>query len=52
MIAVKRPVLFDCRVDPHENCYPMIPSGAAHDEMILSEAEKEPEVSEEGKMMV
>jgi acetolactate synthase-1/2/3 large subunit len=52
MIAVKRPVLFDCRVDPHENCYPMIPSGAAHDEMILSEAEKETEVSEEGKMMV
>jgi acetolactate synthase-1/2/3 large subunit len=52
MISVKRPVLFDCRVDPHENCYPMIPSGAAHDEMILSEAEKETEVSEEGKMMV
>jgi acetolactate synthase-1/2/3 large subunit len=52
MIAVKRPVLFDVRVDPHENCYPMIPSGAAHDEMILSDAEEEPEVSEEGKMMV
>jgi acetolactate synthase-1/2/3 large subunit len=52
MIAVKRPVLFDVRVDPHENCYPMIPSGAAHDEMILSEPAEEPEVSEEGKMMV
>ena len=52
MIAVKRPVLFDVRVDPHENCYPMIPSGAAHDEMILSDSEEEPEVSEEGKMMV
>ena len=52
MIAVSRPVLFDVRVDPQENCYPMIPSGAAHDEMILSDAEKEPEVSEEGKMMV
>ena len=52
MIAVKRPVLFDCRVDPHENCYPMIPSGAAHDEMILFQGEPEPEVSEEGKMMV
>ena len=52
MIAVKRPVLFDCRVDPHENCYPMIPSGAAHDEMILFQGEEEPEVSEEGKMMV
>jgi acetolactate synthase-1/2/3 large subunit len=52
MIAVKKPVLFDCRVDPHENCYPMIPSGAAHDEMILFQGEEEPEVSEEGKMMV
>ena len=35
MIDVRRPVLFDCRVDPMENCYPMIPSGAAHNEMIL-----------------
>ena len=52
MIEVNRPVLFDVRVDPHENCYPMIPSGAAHDEMILSDSEQEPEVSEEGKMMV
>jgi acetolactate synthase-1/2/3 large subunit len=52
MIAIKKPVLFDCRVDPHENCYPMIPSGAAHDEMILSDTGAEPEVSEEGKMMV
>ena len=52
MIAVNRPVLFDVRVDPHENCYPMIPSGAAHDEMILSDSEDEREVSEEGKIMV
>ena len=52
MIEVKRPVLFDCRVDPKENCYPMIPSGAAHDQMLLSDTEEEPEVSDEGKMMV
>src|ERR1700743_3059362 len=52
MIAVKKPVLFDVRVDPKENCYPMIPSGAVHDEISLSDAEVEPEVSEEGKMMV
>jgi hypothetical protein len=32
---VKRPVLFDVRVDPTENCYPMIPSGAAHNEMAI-----------------
>jgi acetolactate synthase-1/2/3 large subunit len=53
MISVKRPVLFDCRVDPKENCYPMIYSGAAHNEMVLSDAEEEAaEVSEEGKMLV
>ena len=52
MIDVKRPVLFDCVVDPYENCYPMIPSGAAHDEMILSDSEAEPEVSEAGKVLL
>ena len=53
MISVKRPVLFDCRVDPKENCYPMIPSGAAHNELILCDAEEEATtVSDEGKMMV
>jgi acetolactate synthase-1/2/3 large subunit len=53
MIDVKRPVLFDCRVDPAENCYPMIPSGAAHNEMILCDAqEEETKVSDEGKMLV
>ena len=51
MIEVKRPVLFDCRVDPTENCYPMIPSGGAHHEMLLSDA-SENEVSDEGKMLV
>ena len=53
MLAVKKPVLFDCRVDPKENCYPMMPSGAAHNEMILSDAEEESaEVSDEGKMLL
>ncbi len=52
MIDVKRPVMFDCVVDPYENCYPMIPSGAAHDEMILSDSEAEPEVSEAGKVLL
>ena len=51
MISVKQPVLFDCRVDPMENCYPMIPSGAAHNEMILS-PDDGGEVSEAGKMLV
>jgi acetolactate synthase-1/2/3 large subunit len=35
MIGVKRPVLFDCRVAALENCFPMIPSGKAHNEMLL-----------------
>jgi acetolactate synthase-1/2/3 large subunit len=53
MLSVNKPVLFDVRVDPKENCYPMIPSGAAHNEMILSDAQEEAtEVSDEGKMLV
>jgi len=53
MIEVRRPVLFDCRVDPKENCYPMIYSGAPHNEMVLSDSEDEAVVvTEEGKMLV
>jgi acetolactate synthase-1/2/3 large subunit len=54
MIKVDKPVLFDCVVDPKENCFPMIPSGRAHNEMILGgSAESIDEaVTEEGKVMV
>ena len=53
MIASDKPVLFDCVVDQNENCYPMIPSGAAHNEMIMSESDEEAhEISDEGKVMV
>ena len=42
MIKVKRPVIFDCRVAALANCFPMIPSGKAHNEMLLGdEAEAE-----------
>ncbi len=51
MLDVKRPVLFDVRVDPTENCYPMIPSGAAHNEMLLS-PDDGGEISDAGKMLV
>ena len=37
MIAVDRPVIFDCAVDKMENCFPMIPSGKAHNEMLLND---------------
>ena len=33
-----KPVIFDCVVDQNENCFPMIPSGRAHNEMILGDA--------------
>ena len=53
MIDSDLPVLFDCRVSETENCYPMIPSGAGHNEMIMSDVEEEKfEVSDEGKVMV
>jgi acetolactate synthase-1/2/3 large subunit len=52
MIDAPGPVIFDCVVDQMENCYPMIPSGAPHNEMILSDNLDEPQVSEEGKMLV
>jgi len=37
MIATPKPVLFDCRVERAENCFPMIPSGRAHNDMLLGE---------------
>ncbi len=35
MINHQGPVIFDCGIDPKENCYPMIPSGKPHNEMLL-----------------
>jgi acetolactate synthase I/II/III large subunit len=54
MIEVKKPVLFDCMVDPAENCFPMIPSGRAHNEMLLGDATTrvEDSITEAGKVMV
>ena len=47
MIDVQKPVIFDCVVDKSENCFPMIPSGKPHNQMILGPEEDE-EISEEG----
>ena len=54
MIEVPKPVIFDCVVDREENCFPMIPSGRAHNEMILGDAAEslDDAVTEEGKVMV
>jgi acetolactate synthase-1/2/3 large subunit len=51
MIDTPKPVLFDCRVEKAENCFPMIPSGAAHNEMILGKITGD-EIGEAGKMLV
>ena len=56
MIAVKKPVIFDCRVAALANCFPMIPSGKAHNEMLLGDAVT-PEtigsvIGKEGKVLV
>jgi acetolactate synthase I/II/III large subunit len=51
MINSPKPVLFDCRVEKAENCFPMIPSGAAHNEMILGKITGE-EISEAGRVLV
>ncbi len=58
MIEVDRPVIFDCIVDKTENCFPMIPSGKAHNEMILNDYLSEEAqdigsvIDEKGKMLV
>ena len=53
MLAVNEPVIFDCVVDKEENCYPMIPSGKPHNQMLLGKQdEDEDEISEEGKVLV
>ena len=51
MINSDKPVIFDCLVDKKENCYPMIPSGKPHNQMLLG-PEDEKDVSDEGKTLV
>jgi acetolactate synthase-1/2/3 large subunit len=52
MLSVNKPVIFDCVVDKEENCYPMIPSGKPHNQMLLGKKDEEDEISEEGKILV
>ena len=53
MIQFDGPVIFDCRVDPNENCFPMIPSGKPHNQMILGPSEKEEnKITGKGKALV
>ena len=52
MLSVNKPVIFDCVVDKAENCYPMIPSGKPHNQMLLGDSDEEDEISDEGKVLV
>ncbi len=46
------PVIVDCRVAKLANCFPMIPSGAAHTDMILQSSEVSGEMDDEAKALV
>ena len=52
MLDSDLPVLFDCVVGKDENCYPMIPSGAAHNEMLFNDDGIDMEVGDEGKVLI
>ncbi|MDH7971018.1 acetolactate synthase 3 large subunit [Sphingomonas sp. AR_OL41] len=52
MLAYDGPVIVDCRVAKLANCFPMIPSGAAHTDMMLQAAEVTGEMDDEAKALV
>ena len=53
MINTDRPVIFDCVVDKEENCFPMIPSGKPHNQMLLGpKDQKENKITKKGKTLV
>jgi acetolactate synthase I/II/III large subunit len=52
MLSTDKPVIFDCVVDKIENCYPMIPSGKPHNQMLLGEQDEDDGITEEGKVLV
>ena len=52
MISHDGPVVLDCLVERHENCYPMIPSGKPHNEMILGETPSGESIGADGAVLV
>jgi acetolactate synthase-1/2/3 large subunit len=52
MIRYPGPVIFDCLVEKHENCFPMIPSGKPHNEMLLGEADTQGVIGAKGAVLV
>ncbi|PQM59477.1 MAG: acetolactate synthase 3 large subunit [Rhodobacteraceae bacterium] len=52
MLEYPGPVIFDCLVERHENCFPMIPSGKAHNDMILGDKNVEGAIESGGAVLV
>ncbi len=52
MLNHEGPVLFDCLVEKHENCFPMIPSGKAHNDMLLGDADTQGVIDAKGSVLV
>ncbi|WP_375173152.1 acetolactate synthase 3 large subunit [Pseudooceanicola sp.] len=52
MIDYDGPVIFDCLVEKHENCFPMIPSGEPHNKMLLGDASTKDAIKEGGAVLV
>ena len=52
MLAYDGPVVFDCSVEKHENCFPMIPSGKAHNEMLLGDSAMKGAIDATGSVLV
>jgi len=53
MINIDGPVIFDCHVDQDENCFPMIPSGKPHNQMLLGPKDQEEnKITGKGKALV
>jgi acetolactate synthase I/II/III large subunit len=52
MLNYDGPVIFDCLVEKHENCFPMIPSGKPHNEMLLGDADTQGVIGAKGAVLV
>ena len=52
MLDYDGPVIMDCLVEKHENCFPMIPSGAPHNEMLMGDASTQDAIGSTGAVLV
>ncbi|MGG7646326.1 acetolactate synthase 3 large subunit [Rhodovulum sp. YNF3179] len=52
MLEYDGPVIFDCLVEKHENCFPMIPSGEPHNKMLLGDASTKDAIQQGGAVLV